>query len=500
VWTFPDEFNAIRISYDENPEAAPTLFYSTTTSEMSFNNVRDGVYYLHLQVRDKGVWSKVSNFKFLIDTERPENFTITELDKGNTAKTQSEFTFDAKDNLSGLDHFEISIDDSAPEIITDISNQYYKTAVLPPGKHIIFIKAYDKAGNFVPSSALFYINPSTALPGTIQKIISDIENYSGALLNSAISAAGNLAGQINKFVNSPLGSIITKAIAAVGLITVILIPLIAFLASTSLADMWLLLAGFLLSAFGLKEKNRSWGIVYDSVTKRPLNAAHVFLIDLETGKISEDAITDSYGRYRFKTSPGRYGIETRKTDYTSPSKKMEGKSFDIRSKDEVIVKNIPMDSLSFNWSRFVKERMDASMFIKAKIMQFILNALFIIGIIFAIIAGVFAPAYYNLVILGIYLLYCVSIFIFKEQRYGALVEEGTNLPLSFAIINIYRQGENNPLVRKVADKYGMYFAQVPGGKYYLTVDKKNNDESYTEVLRTEAMEIKDGVINFNIKL
>jgi hypothetical protein len=126
--------------------------------------------------------------------------------------------------------------------------------------------------------------------------------------------------------------------------------------------------------------------------------------------------------------------------------------------------------------------------------------LFILGAISAILAAIFIPIFYNIVILGIYLLVCMLYLIFKGPKLGEIVENGTNLPMSFAIINIFRLGEDNPIVKKVADEFGKYFAQVPGGKYYLIIDKKNNNESYTEVLHTTDIEIKDGVINFDIKI
>jgi hypothetical protein len=512
TWTFPDEFNGVEVSYDENPVATPNMFYATTSAEKDFTDLRDGVYYLHLQVRSDGVWSKVSNFKFQIDTERPLNFDITELNKNETTKTQAEFTFNASDTLSGLDHFEISIDDSVPTLDTDVSNLYYKTPVLSSGKHIIVIKAYDKAGNYVPSSAMFFTGIS-AIPSSAQGIISTMENFAVQTYDWLIELLKELIAEANVFLTGSLGSAIVKTISALGLIAAIAIPALVFMISTSLRDMWLMLVGFLMDAIGFRRKNRAWGTVYDSVTKRPLDLVHVLLIDLETSKIVDSSITDKYGEYRFLTLPGRYGIETRKTKYLSPSEKMKGQSFDkvydnlyfgeeiiIRSRDEIVVKNIPMDSEVFNWNEFVKERMNGGIFIRTKILRWFSNMLFILGAISAILAAIFIPIFYNIVILGIYLLVCMLYLIFKGPKLGEIVENGTNLPMSFAIINIFRLGEDNPIVKKVADEFGKYFAQVPGGKYYLIIDKKNNNESYTEVLHTTDIEIKDGVINFDIKI
>jgi hypothetical protein len=55
--------------------------------------------------------------------------------------------------------------------------------------------------------------------------------------------------------------------------------------------------------FGLKKKAPPWGVVYDSVTKRPLDPAYVVLKNLQ-GKQIASAITDLDGRYGFLVEPG----------------------------------------------------------------------------------------------------------------------------------------------------------------------------------------------------
>ena len=249
----------------------------------------------------------------------------------------------------------------------------------------------------------------------------------------------NLAKNAKRFVNTGTGSAITKTISTLGVATGLSLPLAA--ASASFSDLGLVLArlfGFFLELFGLKKKSRPWGTVYDSITKRPLDPVYVSLINLETNQEVDSAITDFDGRYGFIALPGRYKIEAQKTNYLSPSIKMKGRSFDevyndlyfggelvIKNEGEIIARNIPMDSMSFNWNEFAKTKMNVNKFIKGRDITWarISKVLFFIGAIVSLIALIFAPAPYNFIIAGFYIFaYILNYVVFKTKKSGILME------------------------------------------------------------------------------
>ena len=92
--------------------------------------------------------------------------------------------------------------------------------------------------------------------------------------------------------------------------------------------------------------------------------------------------------------------------------------------------------------------------------------------------------------------------VFKTKKSGILTEGDNHIPLSFAIVKIFREGETTSLTKKIADKFGDYYALVPNGRYYLEIDKKNDDATYSEVLKTDVIEVNKGIINvdFAVKL
>ena len=324
-----------------------------------------------------------------------------------------------------------------------------------------------------------------------------------------------------EIVNSPVGIAVTNVVSTAGVVAgaSASVGAIAFATPLSAAEIWLIPArifGLLMGALGTKRKNRQWGTVYDSVTKRPLDPVYVTLINTETDKEVVSAITDLDGRYGFLVLPGKYRIVTNKTNYTSPSIIMKGKSFDevyndlyfgeeivITKEGEIITKNIPMDPMSFNWNEFAKTKMNVNTFMKekdikrAKLSKF----LFTIGALISLVSLIFAPSPYNVIIAGFYVLsYIFNYIVFQTKKSGLLTEKNTKIPLSFAIVKIFREGENTPIVKKIADKFGQYYSLVPKGKYYIKIDKKNDDATYTEIYQSPIIDIKKGVINFDFSL
>jgi hypothetical protein len=335
------------------------------------------------------------------------------------------------------------------------------------------------------------------------------------IINDFLPKIKKIFSDVKKFIATPQGSVITKSISTLGIISSLSVPFV----SVSFSDLWLMLLrfiGLLLGAIGLKKKSRQWGTVYDSITKRPLDPVYVSLINSETGKEVTGSITDIDGRYGFLVLPGKYRLEAKKTNYIQPSKKMAGKSFDevyndlyfgedilVTEEGQIITKNIPMDSLSFDWNEFAKTKMNVNKFIRQRDITWakISSVIFFIGAIVAFIALIAAPEPYNYIIAGIYIFaYILNYSVFKTKKAGTLTERLTKAPLSFAIVSIFREGETVPLTKKIADKFGAYYVLLTNGKYYIKVEKKNNDGSYTEIFQSPVVYIKNGLINENLAL
>lgn len=83
-----------------------------------------------------------------------------------------------------------------------------------------------------------------------------------------------------------------------------------------------------------KKKRREWGVVYDSLTKQPIDLALVRLFDQETNKLVETRVTDAVGRFLFIVEPEKsYYLTADKPYYAFPSRYLAGKKADASYHD-----------------------------------------------------------------------------------------------------------------------------------------------------------------------
>lgn len=265
-----------------------------------------------------------------------------------------------------------------------------------------------------------------------------------------------------------------------------------------------------LSFFGMKRRSRPWGVVYDSITKQPIDPAYVTLED-EEGKEVKMSITDIDGRYGFLVEPGRYRIKANKTNYIFPSEKLKdkhsdilynnlyfGELFDVSGGNVVIDKNIPMDPENFDWNEFTKLNKNILTYysyndlFKAVIFKW----LFYAGFVVSVIAVFVTSEIYSWVIMGLYIpLIILRLINFKTRSYGRVLEKSTGRPLSYAVIRVCLAKSGREISSTVCDVKGRYFALVNNGDYYVKIEKKVVEDKYETVLTSDTFEVKKGVIN-----
>ncbi len=313
-------------------------------------------------------------------------------------------------------------------------------------------------------------------------------------------------------------SVAIKAVSATGAVVGLGITLASalFVNPFSLSELFLLpfrLWSLLMTALGLRRK--PWGVVYDSVTKQPLDPVYVSLQDMGGNEVAT-SITDLDGRFGFLTKAGTYKIVAGKTNYIFPSEKLRGLTKDelyqdlyfgeaitISADGQVIIKNIPMDPIKFDWNEFAKREQKLMKFYssRTKWLTRFANIFFVFGFIIATIALLVAPKAYNIIIFCLYVLIAVLKKTgLKPKTYGGISDKFTGKPIPFAIVRVYSAATNTEITHKVADKEGRYYCLVQNGTYYITIEKKNLDGSYSLVHKTEPGEIKAGFISTSFEV
>jgi hypothetical protein len=276
----------------------------------------------------------------------------------------------------------------------------------------------------------------------------------------------------------------------------------------------------ILVALGLKSRKKPWGVVYDSITKRPIDPAYVVLMDM-TGNEIATAITDMNGRYGFAVDPGTYRIVANKTNYQFPSTKLAGKESDglyddlyfggdvVVAKDgEIITKNIPLDQLAFDWNEYAKQTggthgMKLAFYRTADIVLYHLSrVLFMLGFAYAIYAFLFSPILYNTLVLVFYVIMAfVQMFAPGFHKKGSVLSKDTKRPLPFSVVRIISAVTNKEVAHKVADRVGNYYGLVQNGLYTFVVDtKKPAEDGYDNHPVDTYVKVKKGYLKETFKV
>jgi hypothetical protein len=295
-----------------------------------------------------------------------------------------------------------------------------------------------------------------------------------------------------------------------------ILPLVSIIVSNpaTLVSLPVRIWNLIPTLLGFKRRRRPWGTVYDSVTKQPLDPVYVTLLD-ESGNEVSTTITDLDGRFGFLVPPGKYKIVVKKTDYVFPSVKMSGKNQDdlygglyfgeeiyINGEEDLVIRNIPMDAVNFNWNEFEKSNKGLLKFYSNfdLFLAKLSSILFVAGFIISMVMVAISSLLINYLLVGSYVLVLVVRLLGVRVKSPGYIFDQNKNPLSFGLVRVFSSLLNKEVAHGVIGKSGKYYVLTPKGEYYMKVFKKTGEDSYQEVLETQPFKVKSGFINKNIKI
>ncbi len=148
-WSMTRDITGVSFLIDDKPSSSPGPLSDGLISEKQFEDIENVIGYFHLRLKNVRGWGAISHFKFSVDTEAPTDFTMDFSSKEEILKHGLKAKFSISDNLSGISHFEVKIDNNEAIIFPDKELRIYDLPVLDPGKHTIAVKVFDNAGNFI---------------------------------------------------------------------------------------------------------------------------------------------------------------------------------------------------------------------------------------------------------------------------------------------------------------------------------------------------------------
>ncbi len=196
IWQLPP---GVKVSYllDNSPSTIPAGEVEKVDTQAEFLDLSDGVYYFHLQPKNKYGVGKTSHYRLQIDTTPPYFLAVGTL-QDSVYESIPQIRFFARDDMSGIDHYEVKIDGG--DFIATTSTEFVPGS-LALGEHLVVVKAVDRAGNFTLAEKKVKIVPLS--PPQFTEVISPlaadqhltVRGKADAKVKIAIEIVGE-AGQI----------------------------------------------------------------------------------------------------------------------------------------------------------------------------------------------------------------------------------------------------------------------------------------------------------------
>jgi hypothetical protein len=165
-WLLPKDVVSIRILVSRKANESPSVVYSPALANKELKELESGVWYFHAQFKNSNGWGQIAHFKFQIDTDKPEYFYMYPIVDSGSTSTVSKLMLDALDQMSGIDYYEVLINNEEKIKWSDDGTKVFIMPELNYGNHTIITKAFDRAGNYLSSSYDFenkkiFLDPPT---------------------------------------------------------------------------------------------------------------------------------------------------------------------------------------------------------------------------------------------------------------------------------------------------------------------------------------------------
>lgn len=149
TWDLPSDITGVSLRLDKNSVGDPGPLSDGLINSKQYAGLEDGIWHLHIKFRNQYGWGQITHHKISIDTVPPKPFEIAADNEGDSTNPAPILKFETKDELSGIDFYDLTIDGREGLKVTPQDlKEPARTPVLPPGEYALVVKANDRAGNF----------------------------------------------------------------------------------------------------------------------------------------------------------------------------------------------------------------------------------------------------------------------------------------------------------------------------------------------------------------
>jgi len=197
TWQLTPDVAGVSTVFGANAGAYPKRSSEGLISSKQYSGVSEGVSYFNVRFEDSlGDWSDPVTYKVQIDVTPPEPFTVN-VEPGAGLNGRTLLAFNATDTVSGIDHYEMTIDGGSSTTIalTDLENGVYTMPPVLAGSHTVIIRAVDRAGNYAEAHTSFSV-PGIAMP-TITNFPATVIEKSPIVLEGTADSGANVTVDVN---------------------------------------------------------------------------------------------------------------------------------------------------------------------------------------------------------------------------------------------------------------------------------------------------------------
>ena len=240
-----------------------------------------------------------------------------------------------------------------------------------------------------------------------------------------------------------------------------------------------------------RRKRKGFGVIYNAITKTPVDLAVVRLFRLPSNEPAESQslgvmvksrVTDKKGRYFFLVQPGQYRITVTKQGFIFPSEYLanvrdDGEKLDVyhsevievTESNAVVAANIPMDpSQSEEFHRPAR-------IIWSGRLRVIQHSIALGGVITSIVFAIIRPnvlaALMIVLQIGVYFLARRLAAPKKPKSWGIIHDKETGRPISRVIARIFEPKYHKLLETRITDSKGRYSFLLGPNEYYAVFEK-----------------------------
>lgn len=347
--------------------------------------------------------------------------------------------------------------------------------------------------------------------------LADIWDPNADILDNLLSLLENLgqkalyAGQV--FNKDVMDNPAVERAAETGAPLIAALALLNYATAISLASLFPYLQFIFTQPIMLlfRKKRKGWGVVYNSLSKMPIDLAIVRIYEKVTGRLVQTRVTDRDGRYAFWVTPGTYTLTVTKLNYVFPSYYLRDKKEDIKytdiyhgeeitvtEKNTLLTPNIPLDPIEVD--KTVPDKRIMLAYFGRKVQDVMAAS----GIVIAAVSAAISPKWWMLLILA---LHCALYWLFRRlarprrpKSWGIVYERKSRSPIGLAVARIFEAEYNKLLETQVTDRRGKYSFLVGQNVYYVTFSKQGFLPKRTDAIDLRKEEKGAAAVGMDIAL